>query len=171
MKTACCLGFLLIGVTGTTGVLAHEPKPAMTATPPVAPAAAGAPPAAVDAAATPAAAIERFHAALASGDRQAALSLLDPKVVIFESGGAEMSRDEYASHHLDADMQFSRAVSSEIVHRESYESGDAAWVLTRTHTKGRFRGRDIDANGVETMVLRRDDGHWRIVHVHWSSGS
>ena len=65
MKTACCLGFLLIGVPGSAGVLAHEPKPAMTATPPVAPAAAGAPPAAVDAAATPAAAIERFHAALA----------------------------------------------------------------------------------------------------------
>ena len=140
---------------------AHDPAPQAT---PAAPADVAAP-----ASGSPAAAVDAFHAALAGGDRQAALTALAPEVVIFESGGAEMSRDEYAAHHLDADMQFSRAVSTKIVDRESHPAGEAAWVLSRTHTKGSFRGREIDANGVETMVLRRDGGQWRIVHVHWSS--
>lgn len=169
MKRASWLGFPLIVCAVGAGVRADEPR--TTSTPAPAPAgAAGTPAVAVDSPGGPAATVERFHAALAAGDRQAALSLLDADVVIFESGGAEMSRDEYASHHLDADMQFSRAVSVQTVHRESHEAGDTAWVLTRTHTTGRFRGREVNADGVETMVLRRDDGQWRIVHVHWSSG-
>ena len=52
----------------------------------------------------PAAVVGAFHQALASGDKQRALDLLDPSVLIFESGGAELSRDEYASHHLGADI-------------------------------------------------------------------
>ena len=140
---------------------AHDPKQHV---PPAAPAGTAA-----EAPGSPAAAVDSFHAALAAGDRQAALSALDARVAIFESGGAEMSREEYASHHLESDMQFSRAVSTKVVDRQSHAAGDAAWVLTRTHTTGRFRDRDVDADGVETMVLRREGGQWRIVHVHWSS--
>jgi ketosteroid isomerase-like protein len=80
-----------------------------------------------------------------------------------------MSREEYAGHHLGGDMEFVRAVETEVVDRQAHMSGDVAWVLTRTHTSGRFRERDIDVDGVETMVLRRSGDQWRIVHVHWSS--
>jgi len=49
--------------------------------------------------------------------------------------------------------------------------GDAALALAWTRTTGTFGERQIDSNGVETMVLHRADGQWRIVHVHWSSRS
>ena len=55
---------------------------------------------------TPAAVVNAFHYALAQGDSAGALALLDPSVIIFESGGVEASRDEYDSHHLGADMMF-----------------------------------------------------------------
>ena len=57
----------------------------------------------------PSAVVRSFHEALASGERAGALARLDPGVVIFEQGEAEMSRDEYVAHHLDADIEFSRA--------------------------------------------------------------
>ncbi|RMH21318.1 MAG: DUF4440 domain-containing protein [Acidobacteria bacterium] len=118
---------------------------------------------------TPEEAVDAFHRALAEGDREAALELLSPAVTIFESGGAELSRDEYAGHHLGADMSFAAAVERTVIDRRSEIRGDAAWVLTRSRTQGTFRDRPIDSRDAETMILRRSDDGWRIVHVHWSS--
>jgi hypothetical protein len=39
----------------------------------------------------------------------------------------------------------------------------------RTHTMGRIGDRDVDSNGVETMVLVHTPDGWRIRHIHWSS--
>jgi uncharacterized protein DUF4440 len=116
---------LLLAALAGAPMWAHEPKPQPTPQPPTMRA---------EPAGSPAAAVESFHRALAAGDRDRALSLLDPQVLIFESGGAETSRDEYAAHHLAADREFVRAVKSELVDR-----------------------------------LRRVQGQWLIVHVHWSS--
>lgn len=46
---------------------------------------------------------------------------------------------------------------------------DAAWVLTRSETSGTFRGKEIDLLGAESVLLRRGEHGWRIVHIHWSS--
>ena len=110
-----------------------------------------------------------FHDALARGDRAGVAGLLASDVVIFESGGAELSREEYASHHLGDDMEFAQATKEEVVAREAGESGDVAWVLTRSRTTGTFREKKVDLRGTETMLLRKSADGWRIVHIHWSS--
>jgi len=115
--------------------------------------------------------VAAFHAALEAGDGDAALALMAPEVVILESGGGEKSRDEYASHHLAGDMRFAGASDRETLEQRQETFGDTAVVLTWTRTTGTFGERQIDSNGVETMVLHRADGQWRIVHVHWSSRS
>ncbi len=125
-------------------------------------------PAAAQQAATPEATVQAFHAALAAGDSSGALALLAPEVTVFESGGAE-TLAEYRSHHLATDMEFARGTIREIMHQQSGMAGDVAWVLSATRTTGSFRGRDLDSRGVETMVLTRTPGGWRIVHVHWSA--
>lgn len=113
--------------------------------------------------------VESFHRALSAGDREAVLAALDPDVVIFEAGGVERSRDEYASHHLAGDLAFAKAVARTTGERRQGASGDTAWVLTRSETAGRFREKDVATRDTETMLLRRSGGTWRIVHVHWSS--
>lgn len=118
---------------------------------------------------TPAETVAAFHAALARNDQEGALALLAPEVIVFESGGAEMSRDEYRAQHLGADAEFSKSTTREVVDQKTGEAGEAAWVLTRTRTSGSFRGRSVRAEGVETMLLRRSPEGWRIVHIHWSS--
>jgi hypothetical protein len=119
--------------------------------------------------AEPAAVVRSFHEALSSGHRDGALAVLDPGVVIFEQGGAEMSRDEYASDHLGADIDFSRSTTSRVVHERTLRTGKGAWVLTISETSGSFRGKDVSSRNTETMVLERKSAGWRIVHILWSS--
>ena len=126
-------------------------------------------PASVAATKIPEAVVDSFHRALKDGNREAALALLDEKVLILEGGGAERSKAEYAAHHLDADAEFIRAVPTEITRRTVEADGTMAWVATEGRTKGGFRGRDIDKVSAETMVLRRASDGWKIVHIHWSS--
>lgn len=120
--------------------------------------------------ATPEAAVDAFFAALKAGDRQAALARLAPEVVIFEQGGAEMSREEYAGHHLDADMKYLAAIETRVLDRRAGGDAEHAWVLTRSETSGTVEGKAVSSRGVETMVLERRSDGWKVVHIHWSSG-
>lgn len=119
--------------------------------------------------ATPVGTVMAFHAALASGDTTRALELLAEDVQIFESGGVESSRAEYASHHLAADAAFSAAVPRTLVSRTEGEDGASAWVMSVETVVGTYRDRAINSRSVETMMLRKVDSEWRIVHIHWSS--
>ncbi|MCL4838969.1 MAG: DUF4440 domain-containing protein [Thermoanaerobaculia bacterium] len=112
----------------------------------------------------------RFGKALESGDRVAVLDCLAPEVVIFEHGGAELSRDEYASHHLDGDLAYLAEIDVRVVDRKVLDSADRAIVLTRTESKGQYKGKPVASRGTETLVLERRGERWLIVHVHWSSG-
>ena len=122
-----------------------------------------------DAAAPAVAVADAFHAALGSGDPEAVLALLTEDVMVLEEGGAERSRDEYAGHHLPADMTFAAATTAEVTRRAAWVEGDVAWVLTEGRTTGAFNGRPVDRLTAETMILHRDGDVWRIRHIHWSS--
>jgi ketosteroid isomerase-like protein len=110
-----------------------------------------------------------FHAALARGDTDTALALMAENALIFESGGVERSRAEYAGHHLKADAEFSAAVRRTLVDRSSGADGNTAWVMSVEKVTGTYRNRTVNSRSVETILLRRIDRQWRIVHIHWSS--
>lgn len=117
----------------------------------------------------PAETVEALHEAMAQGDKAGVLALLDPAVTIFESGGAELSREEYSSHHLGSDMEFSAATERTILDQQAGRGELYAWVTTRSETRGLFRGKERDLQGTETMLLERSRASWKIVHIHWSS--
>ena len=117
----------------------------------------------------PAEVVAAFHTALARSDTSATLSHLDPDVLIFESGGAETSRDEFASSHMGADMAYAAATTRETTSSQTDVFGDVAIVTSRTKTTGTYRDREVNSTGAETVVLKRTAGVWRIVHIHWSS--
>lgn len=114
-------------------------------------------------------AVDAFHKALADDNSGQALALLADDVLIYESGGAETSKAEYASHHLDADMAFLKGVKQSVSARSAQASGDVAWVTSQGETTGTYKDKTIDSASTETMILRRSDGQWKIVHIHWSS--
>ncbi|WP_426341927.1 YybH family protein [Pseudoduganella sp. S-14] len=120
-------------------------------------------------AATPAEAMDAFQRALAEGKRDAALALLSPKVKIFESGYTENSRDEYAAHHLDSDIDFLRMTKSRLLRHEERRDGATAIVMRETETTGSYKDAEIHLFGLETAVLEKVGDGWQIVHLHWSS--
>lgn len=119
--------------------------------------------------ATPAGTVNAFSAALKAGDGEAARSFLDDQVLIYESGYVERSAEEYAGHHMPADMKFVGAMTTEIIAQTETISGDMATVVSETGTKGTYNDKDYNLLGTGTMVLRRDGEGWKITHIHWSS--
>ncbi len=113
--------------------------------------------------------VDAFHAALGSGTPDAVLALMAEDVMVLEEGGAERSRDEYAGHHLPADMAFAAATEAAVIRRAAWIEGDMAWVLTEGRTRGQMNGRAVDRLTAETMILHRGADGWRIRHIHWSS--
>ena len=134
-------------------------------------------PALADEAASPSAAkspieaVVAFGAALEAGDEAALVSLLAADVQIAESGGIERSLEEYRSHHMAADIKFSKAVETTVLDRRVYEGSGLVTILTESVSKGTFREKPINSRLMETMVLRETGGAWKIVHIHWSSAS
>lgn len=142
----------------TTAASAHEPNTPAPVTARLTPATEAA-----------AIVIDNFHAALKRGDTKAAAALLADNALIFESGGVERSKTEYAANHLAADAAFATATTHRVTKRSGATVGDVAWIATEGTTTGTYKDRAINSVSTETMVLRRTNGSWRIVHIHWSS--
>jgi ketosteroid isomerase-like protein len=115
--------------------------------------------------------VNAFHAALKRGDTKAALELMAEDVVIFESGGVERNRAEYETHHLKSDAAFSAATTRTPISQTIASDGNFSSVMSVEFVKGTFRDRPVNTRSVETMVLRKTEGRWRIIHIPWSSAS
>ncbi len=115
-------------------------------------------------------AVQAFHAALVAGDSATVLDLLSADARILEGGGIE-TRAEYRSGHMRGDMRFASAVSRETGAIRVVVLGDVAWATSTNVTQGEARGRNIDSQGAELMVLTREGDGWKIRAVHWSSRS
>ena len=113
--------------------------------------------------------IRSFHQALKSKDKKLARSLLLDKVVIFEGGKVERSAQEYANHHMQADMNYLSSVKSTLIEQHVEEIGDVAVAIARTKTTGTYKGKSIERSGMETMILKKQHGVWKITHIHWSN--
>src|SRR3546814_12895590 len=100
-----------------------------------------------------------------------ALALLADDVLIFESGGAERSKAEYASYHLAADATFSQATAQTITHRTGRAEGDLASIATESTPVGTYQDRLINLIETETTFLSRQNNGWQIVHVNWSTAN
>ncbi|GJL96125.1 MAG: hypothetical protein DHS20C05_25300 [Hyphococcus sp.] len=118
---------------------------------------------------TPEGVVDAYAAALRAGDEPAVRAMLAQNVIIAEGGGAERSVEEYAGHHMPADMAFTAAVDFSRKNRDVIVSEDIATVISESQVHGEFRGEPVHSRMMETMVLRRIDERWRIVHIHWSS--
>lgn len=147
-------------VTASLPLAAHEPTAPTTGSSAVEPAAHGA-----------AAIVDAFHSALAKGDLVGAKALLGEDALIYESGGVERGKAEYASHHLPADAEFTAATTRTVGRRTGHASAGMAWIATESKVTGTFKERPINSASIETMILRRDPEGWRIAHIHWSSAT
>ncbi len=112
---------------------------------------------------------QRLRLALSAGDTAVVENLLDPDVVIYESGGVETGFAEYAAHHLEADMGFLAHMQHETLDQQTRVFGDQALFWGHSRIRGEYKGKQMDLLSNETLLMHRVDGQWRIRHIHWSS--
>ncbi|MFN2637501.1 MAG: DUF4440 domain-containing protein [Gemmatimonadaceae bacterium] len=110
----------------------------------------------------------KFHRALETGDTAMIRALLATDVRILEGGEVE-TRDQYLSHHMAADIEFTRAVRSKSKLISYSREGNVAWLVSSSTAVGSFNGRNIDSIGAELMILGRTRKGWQIRAIHWSS--
>ena len=106
--------------------------------------------------------------ALQTGDKELARAQLASDVMIYEGGRVERSADEYAHHHMLSDMKYLAAMKSETLEHQVTILGNTAISASRSHTKGTYKGKERNYQGMETMVLEKQNGEWKIKHIHWS---
>jgi mono/diheme cytochrome c family protein/ketosteroid isomerase-like protein len=117
----------------------------------------------------PVSAAQSLHDALSVGDAARVQGLLDPRVMIMEGGNVERSLEEYAAHHLPADLQFMKGVTYKLERQTGDSSGDLAWVASEAALTGNSDGKLVALVSTETLVLKNVGGTWKVVHIHWSS--
>ena len=118
----------------------------------------------------PAETVDAFHAALKKKDTAAALSLLDRGLVVYEFGLVDATVEAYGLRHLPFDMDVAVATQWKLETRHVGGSGDERWVLSTYRVTGKQSdGTPIDQTTLETAILRRAGGVFRIVHLHWST--
>ena len=118
----------------------------------------------------PAETVDAFHAALKKKDTAAALSLLDRGLVVYEFGLVDPTVEAYGLRHLPFDMDVAVATQWKLETRHLGGSGDERWVLSTYRVTGKQSdGTPIDQTTLETAILRRSGGLFRIVHLHWST--
>lgn len=118
----------------------------------------------------PAEAVDAFHAALRNKDTAGALSLLDRGLVVYEFGAVDSTVEAYAFRHLPFDMDLAVATQWKLETRRVGGEGNERWVLSTYRVMGmQSDGTPIDQTTLETAILRRSGGQFRIVHLHWST--
>jgi len=122
-----------------------------------------------DAKTTAVATARAFHKALTSGDARTLKELLDPNVLIMESGHVQRSRQEYSAHHLASDLKFMKSITYKLERESGDAVDDLAWVTSESRLTGTVNGKPVDTMSMETLVLKKFAAGWQVTHIHWSS--
>jgi ketosteroid isomerase-like protein len=67
-----------------------------------------------------------------------------------------------------SDMKYLAAMKSDTLEHQVTILGNTAISASRSQTKGTYNGEERDYQGMETMVLEKQNGEWKIKHIHWS---
>lgn len=117
--------------------------------------------------------LEAYDRAFVAKDLERLAAFYHAEVTIFEGGGVNRGWADYRDHHLGPELaefqglEFSHA---EVTPRLLGSDGRAAYVTSEYRLRARIKEREVDAAGLETLVLVRDEkGAWKIRHSHTSS--
>ncbi|MEO5894369.1 MAG: nuclear transport factor 2 family protein, partial [Vicinamibacterales bacterium] len=114
--------------------------------------------------------LSAYDAAFNAKDLDKLATFYHPDVTIYEGGGVNRGWVDYRDHHLGPELkgfenlQFAH---SNVVVR--MVGTDAAYATSEYSLKATTGERAIDSGGLETLVLVRDAGAWKIRHSHTSS--
>ena len=115
--------------------------------------------------------LQAFDRAFVSKDLDTLSSFYHPDVTIFEGGGVNNGWVDYRDHHIGPEMKTYENLQFE--HRQVavhlLNGGGVAYVTSEYALKARVAGKDVDTGGLESLVLIKVSGAWKIRHSHTSA--
>ena len=120
----------------------------------------------------PTAVARAYFAAMDSSDLDAAEALFASESSVFERGGVEGDWAHYRAHHLGPEIDGVSSFETTLQEPEEGQSDDATMAFVTWPIEYRIELKDervIESRGTVTFVLVREDGRYRIRHLHWSS--
>ena len=115
--------------------------------------------------------LQSYDRAFVSKDLDRLSTFYHPDVTIFEGGGVNNGWVDYRDHHIGPEMRGFENLQFEhrniVVH--VLDGGAFAYVTSEYALQARVAGKDVDTGGLETLVLVRVGGAWKIRHSHTSA--
>ena len=118
---------------------------------------------------TPEERVAAYHQALLDGDIESAKGMLAKELLLFEDGVPETSLKHYVKGHLKSDIAFSAEAKRKLESQRTWIEGKTATVSSTYDLKTKYKGKRYHIKTAETMTLKRAEGEWVIVHIHWSN--
>jgi ketosteroid isomerase-like protein len=117
--------------------------------------------------------LKAYDAAFDSRQVENLTPFYHPDVTIFEGGSVDLGWAAYRDHHLGPELKEMEGLvftHSNVAAHALAPDGRSAYVTAEYRLRARIGDRDVDAQGLETLVLVRDAaGQWKIRHSHTSS--
>jgi len=115
--------------------------------------------------------MDRYEAALNAKDLDRLARLYHPDVTIYEGGGVNTGWADYRDHHLGPELREMEGLRLTHANIQAQPLGSAAaYVISEYRLRARIKDEDVDASGLETLILvKGKDGGWLIRHSHTSS--
>ena len=115
--------------------------------------------------------LQSYDHAFVSKDLERLSAFYHPDVTIFEGGGVNTGWVDYRDRHIGPEMRGFENLQFE--HRNVVVTllggGASAYVTSEYALQARVAGKDVDTGGLETLVMVRNDGAWKIRHSHTSA--
>lgn len=94
-----------------------------------------------------------------------------PGARYIESGGQNKGLTDLVEHHVEPEGDALEGLELSLTNIETHFEGDFAWAVADVEVKALVRKdqRRIHNRGYQTFLLRRVDGHWKVIHTHSSS--
>ena len=88
-----------------------------------------------------------------------------------ESGGQNEGLDDLVEHHVVPEGDALENFELSLTNAETHVEGDFAWVIVDVDVKALIKRdqRQIHNRGYETILFRRVDDKWKVIHTHSSS--
>ncbi|HXG69262.1 MAG TPA: DUF1775 domain-containing protein [Gemmatimonadaceae bacterium] len=111
-----------------------------------------------------------YDAAFNAKDLDRLATFYHPDATIYEGGGINRGWADYRDHHLGPELK--AFANLQFAHSDTLvrmTGPDSAYATSAYSLKAKMGERDIDSGGLETLVLVKEGGAWKIRHSHTSS--
>lgn len=114
-------------------------------------------------------ALAAYRAAFEARSTDKLAEVVAPALLVLEGTGKNVGWADYRDNHIGPEMKEWESLSyTDVVVVDAQARGESAWAVTQATVTIVSGGKPMTLDVAETFVLEKEDGAWRIRHLHWS---